>query len=195
MAEPTSGVPDFAGKELLAMIGRFMLGLAMMLGVVGLAGYLVRAPTEQVARRFVDSFGVWGLAFGTLLADALHFPIPPQFYLLTLVASDAPPAVGLLAIISASVVAGCLGYGLSKLVSHRPWLSSRLARPRSLFESASRRYGHRVALVGSLLPIPYSVLCYLAGLSRLPFRFFAVLALCRVPKLIGFYYLIRLGWA
>ena len=195
MAEPGSELPELGRKELLTLVARLLVGLAILLGMVGMAGYLVRRPTEQLARHFVDTSGVWGLAFGTLLADGVHFPIPPQFYLLTVVASGAPPWQGLLAIISASVMAGCLGYRLSEAASHSAWLSARINRPRRLFESAFRRYGYRAALVGSLLPIPYSMLCYLAGLNRLPRRFLAILALCRVPKLVGFYYLIRLGWA
>lgn len=195
MPEPGSGLPRLGNKELVTLLVRLLFGLVMLLGGIGLVGYLVRRPTEQLARYFVDAFGVWGLALGTLLADGLHFPIPPQFYLLTIVASGAPPWHGLLAIISASVLAGCLGYRVSQLVSQAAWLSDRISGPRALFERAFRRYGYRTALIGSLLPIPYSVLCYLAGLNRLPRRFVAILALCRVPKLVGFYYLIRLGWA
>ncbi|HEY6080485.1 MAG TPA: VTT domain-containing protein [Polyangiaceae bacterium] len=195
MAESDSELPELGSRELVTLVARLLLGFAILLGIVGMVGYLVRRPTEQLARYFVDSYGVWGLAFGTLLADGLHFPIPPQFYLLTVVASGAPPWRGLLAIISASVLAGGVGYYLSQLASHATWLSAKVRGPRRLFESAFRRYGYRAALVGSLLPIPYSVLCYLAGLNGLPRRFLAILALCRVPKLVAFYYLIRLGWA
>ena len=195
MAEPGSELPELGSKELVTLTARLVFGFAILFGTVGSVGYLVRRPTEQLARHFVDGFGVWGLALGTLLADGLHFPIPPQFYLLTVVASGTPPWRGVLAIISASVIAGCLGYRLSELASHAAWLSDRTHRSRRLFDSAFRRYGYRAALVGSLLPIPYSALCYLAGLNRLPRRFLAILALCRVPKLVGFYYLIRLGWA
>ena len=193
--EAGAELPALGPRQLAGVLARLLGGLAMVFAIVGLAGYLVRDPTELLARRFVDSFGVWGLALGTLLADGLHFPIPPQFYLFTAVASRGPDGPALLAIIFASIVAGYLGYALSERAARLRWLAAQLERPRRLLAGAFERYGYRAALLGSVLPIPYSVLCNLAGLNRLPRRFLAILALCRVPKLLACYWLIRFGWA
>jgi uncharacterized membrane protein YdjX (TVP38/TMEM64 family) len=38
------------------------------------------------------------------------------------------------------------------------------------------------------------MLCYTAGLCRMPKRAFALIALLRLPKLVAYYYLVRLGW-
>jgi uncharacterized membrane protein YdjX (TVP38/TMEM64 family) len=42
--------------------------------------------------------------------------------------------------------------------------------------------------------VPYSGLCYAAGLSRLPIKGFALITLIRIPRLVAYYYLIELGW-
>lgn len=187
-------MPALGTRELVSVIVRFVAGLVIVLLVAGLLGYWARQPTQQLARLFVDRFGVAGMALGTFLADGLHFPVPPQFYMFTAIVSGESRATTLVAITFASLTAGFAGYALAARASRASWLASRLQRPRALLAGAFERYGYWAALVSSLLPLPYSVLCNLAGLNRLPRRFVALLALCRVPKLLGFYYLIRLGW-
>ena len=49
--------------------------------------------------------------------------------------------------------------------------------------------------MGSISPVPFSLLCNLSGLYRVPFRIFLVLSLFRIPRLLVFYALIRLGWS
>jgi hypothetical protein len=39
------------------------------------------------------------------------------------------------------------------------------------------------------------VLCYLAGLNRMPQRFLLLLCLCRIPKLLLFWWFVRWGWS
>lgn len=177
------------------MLLRFMAAFVVVLVAAATIAYFARAPAEAVARGFVERFGVWGMALGTLLADGVHFPVPPQFYMLMAIASRTPAAEAFTAIALASMLAGAVGYGISEKVSHWGWVSRKTAAPRYVLAAAFDRYGYRAALVASLLPIPYSVVCYLAGLNRLPVRFLGLLMLCRVPKLLAFFYLVHLGWS
>jgi membrane protein DedA with SNARE-associated domain len=170
------------------------LGLVIAcLLTVALAAY-ARPQAESAARWFVATFGILGMALGTLLADGLQFPIPPQFYMLLAVSSGASVGLSFAAIAAASLLAGTLGYELCTWVSSWRWLSRKTTKPRELLRLIFDRYGHRAALLAMLLPIPYSLLCYVAGLSRLPRTFLLLLSLYRVPKLAGFYALVYLGW-
>jgi membrane protein YqaA with SNARE-associated domain len=177
------------------LVWRFVLGLVIVCSLVALAGYFVREPAEALARGFVTRFGVWGMALGTLLADGLHFPVPPQFYMLLAVASSTPLASAFPAISVASLLAGALGYTLARWASGAKWLSKKVGPYSRLLARSFSRRGYRTALLASLLPIPYSMLCYLAGLNRLPTLFVVLLGLCRVPKLLGFYGLVYYGWS
>lgn len=194
MAESASNDQPLGARELLSFGLRFALGLLFILLAVGSLSYLARDEAQKLARSFVETFGYWGMALGTLLADGIHFPVPPQFYMLLAVASGASTLYAFGAIATASLVAGYAGYRLAELASRAQWLSRKTQQPRELLQRAFLRFGYRAALVASILPIPYSMLCYLAGLNRMPHRFLALLALCRIPKLIGFYYLVYLGW-
>lgn len=194
-AETSAEPGGFAKAELLALLWRFLLGLVIACGAVATAGYFLRAPAEALARDFVSRFGVWGMALGTLLADGVHFPVPPQFYMLLAVASNTPIFVAFPAIALGSLLSGCVGYWLARRASHVEWLATKTERYRQLLSHAFERRGYRAALLASLLPIPYSVLCYLAGLSRLPAGFLALLGAYRIPKLLGFYALVYVGWS
>jgi len=130
-----------------------------------------------------------------LLADGAYFPVPPQFYMLLAVASGLPRVPTFVAICVASLVAGYVGYTLSAALSRRAWFTRVTEKYRELLAQAFERYGYRAALIASVLPIPFSVLCYTAGMTRMPRAFLALLGLCRIPKLLGFFWLVELGWA
>lgn len=181
--------------ELVKLGLRWAGGIAgVFVVMVALASWF-REPLERVGRAFVEHFGYPGMALGTLIADGFHFPIPPQFYMLMAVTSGTSKPLALAAIALGSVGGGFLGYSLShRIVQWRP-IARRLERSQQLAASAFSRFGYRAALVASLLPIPYSVLCYLAGIQQLPRRIFAVLSLCRLPKLLLFFYMVELGWS
>ncbi|MBV9108396.1 MAG: hypothetical protein JO306_03190 [Gemmatimonadetes bacterium] len=62
---------------------------------------------------------------------------------------------------------------------------------------AGADFGYRLlwaVALGTLAPVPYSVLCYAAGLYRIPYMLFSAFTLLRVPRLLFFYLIIRTGW-
>lgn len=198
--EPSLSAPEPAGvaplrrSELVWPVLRLIAGLVIILLVVGTLAHWARPQCEAVARGFVAAYGYWGMALGTLLADGFHFPIPPQFYMLLSIASQSSVYGSLTVIAAASVLAGVVGYSAARFVASSAWVAARTQRSRQLLERAVLRFGARAALVASLLPIPYSILCYVAGLNRMPVRFLVLICACRVPKLILFYLLVYWGW-
>jgi len=174
---------------------RFLATLVIVCVVVALIGYVARGPTSALARALVAKLGLGGMALGTLLADGVQFPVPPQFYMWLAVASGTPTGPAFVAICAGSLLAGYVGYQVAELASRLAWFA-RVTKPyRELLARAFDRFGYRAALFASLLPVPYSVLCYTAGLNRMPRRFLALLGLCRIPKLAGFYWLVHAGWS
>lgn len=182
-------------RELIALIMRLLLALVIACAIVAAIGVAAREPAQAIARAFVTRFGIAGLALGTFLADGLQFPVPPQFYMFLAVASQVPKVGAFVAICAASVVAGYLDYRLAELASRWPWLAEVTRRTRALLGQAFARYGQGAAVVASLLPVPYSLLCYAAGVNRLPLWFWGALSICRIPKLLLFFWLVERGWA
>ena len=135
------------------------------------------------------------MALGTLLADGVHFPVPPQFYMLLAIASDTPLSRGFAVIAAASALAGVLGYAIAERLSRLRFVSQKTQRLRKILASSFERRGYSAVFLLTLLPVPFSVLCYLAGLNRMPFKFLGLLTLLRIPKLAVFYVLLHLGWS
>jgi uncharacterized membrane protein YdjX (TVP38/TMEM64 family) len=50
-------------------------------------------------------------------------------------------------------------------------------------------------IVLSLTPVAFSWLVYMCGLSRYSWRSVALLSVLRLPKLVIYYWLVRVGWA
>jgi membrane protein YqaA with SNARE-associated domain len=177
------------------LLWRFLAGLVIMLLVSGVAAHFVRPSAEAAAHAFVERFGVTGMALGTLLADGLYFPVPPQFYMLLAIASRTPVSEAFAAIAAGSVLAGVVGYGIAERLSRMRWISQKTTRLRRVLAASFERRGYGAALFLTLLPVPFSVLCYLAGLNRMPYKFLGLLAFFRIPKLAVFYLLLHLGWS
>ncbi|MGK4002808.1 VTT domain-containing protein [Sorangium sp. So ce1036] len=172
-----------------------MLSLGALFGAIALAAHVARDPLDALGRAFVERFGLAGMFLGTYLADAFSFPIPPQFYMLTAISSGGPQVAPMVVISVASLLAGSTGYLLAGHLARFRILAARLERTRPRIDRLFARYGYWAIAIGSLTPVPFSMLCYLSGLYRIPPRYFVTLVLFRVPRLILFYALIRLGWS
>lgn len=187
-----SGEPDRRYLALLAL--RWLVGVLALLAVmIALASYF-RAPLEHVGRAFVERFGYAGMTIGTFIADGFHFPIPPQFYMLLAITSGVSQLATFAAIALGSLAGGLAGYKFAAHLAHIELVRKRLEPSRLQAQQLFDRYGYLAAVLATFLPIPYSVLCYLSGLNGLPYRVFFVLSLCRIPRLVFFFLVIRFGW-
>jgi membrane protein YqaA with SNARE-associated domain len=192
------GMPSAEGplpaEDLRGLALRVLGGL--LLGATGLVlvARAFRAQLEAIGILFVHHFGVAGMFLGTLVADAFSFPVPPQFYLMTLVACGRPQLPGLVAICAATLVAGQCAYRLAGPLMRIGPLRRLVARSQPRVEPIFLRHGYRAMLLASLTPIPFSVLCYLSGIYRVPPGPFGVFLVLRVPRILIFYAAFRLGW-
>jgi membrane protein YqaA with SNARE-associated domain len=196
-ADVSEGAPDAAAEasDVASLLRRFLAGLVILLLVSGITAHFVRSTAEAAAHGFVEKFGVTGMALGTFLADGLYFPVPPQFYMLLAIASRTPAPRAFVAIAIGSVLAGVLGYGIAERLSRLRWIAQKTWRLRSVLVASFERRGYGAALFLTFLPVPFSMLCYLAGLNRMPLKFLGLLAFFRIPKLAVFYFLLHLGWS
>ncbi len=64
------------------------------------------------------------------------------------------------------------------------------ARMDKLFE----RYGFWAFAIASATPMPFSIMCYVAGVYRVKPKLFALVLLFRIPRLLVMYWLARAGW-
>jgi membrane protein YqaA with SNARE-associated domain len=175
---------------------RVLLALAVLLGVVLLLVRAFRPELQAAGRSFVSHFGLAGIVLGTFLADGFHFPVPPQFYMLLAVAAGDSSVATLSAISLGSLCGGSCAYLLAQRLARFPRLERWLARNgRSLARQFEGATAYRGAVLISLTPVAFSVVCYVSGLYRLGTRPFLLVLALRVPKLLVYYQLVKLGWS
>ena len=178
--------------ELVLLVGRLVLGFVVLGLVVSFLATHYRPNLMALGERIVGSFGLPGMSAGTFIAEAFQFPIPPQFYMLTSIAAEQPPGPVLLAICIGSIFGGHTGMFLA---GHAAKLAIvRRALERGPLGKLFRRHGPLAVTIASLLPVPYSLLCYSCGLFRFRYRVFALACALRIPKLVLYYAIIRAGW-
>lgn len=198
LATPPPGpTPGDASAPLASAkrLAQVVVPLVAVFAGVSVGAALFRPELRALGEAFVRRFGYGGMALGAFLSDAFMFPIPPQFYMLTSVAAGAPQGPSVAVICLSSVIAANVAYHVAGSLARVPLVRHRIERSRGLIDPLFARYGYYAVAVGAVLPVPFSLLCYLAGLYRVPYRLYAVLVLLRVPRLLVFYALIRLGWA
>ena len=192
---PEGAPPRRSRWDLARTLAQLALSLGALVAVVALASYLARPQLDALGHAFVQRFGLPGMFAGVFLADALSFPIPPQFYMLTAITGGGSQVAAMATICAASVLAGLAGSRLAGHLAGVRLLARRIEGSRRRIDQLFERWGYWAIAVGSVSPIPFSMLCYVAGIYRMPPRLFAVLLVFRVPRLLVFYALIRFGWA
>jgi membrane protein YqaA with SNARE-associated domain len=186
---------SFARREVLVLAARWLGGVAAFVLAMLFVASTFRGPLEELGRGFVARFGYTGMALGTFIADGFHFPIPPQFYMLVAVSSGASNVHALGAIAIGALSGGVVGFFAAGKLSRISIVSKKLERSMKFVERAFRRFGYGTALLASLSPLPYSVLCAIAGAHQVGWRAFALISLCRLPRLCFFYWIVYASWA
>jgi membrane protein YqaA with SNARE-associated domain len=174
---------------------RTLLGLGVAFAVVAVAGRLFRPQLEAVGRSFVGHFGLYGMALGTFVADAFSFPVPPWFYYVLSVASGAPAVPTLVVTCIASVLAANLAYAMAAQVAELRLFRARFLAVREKMAPFLARHGAWAVVLLGLLPLPFSITCYVCGSYRIGPRLFGLYVALRIPRLLAFYALVRLGWS
>ena len=182
-------------RETWKLVLKFVLGIAGLVAIVSLLGHYYRDELETMGRALLDQFGYAGIALGTFIADGFHFPIPPQFYMLASIAAGWSVWGTLIAVCTGSLTGGLTAYSIARKASHLRIFQRLLARTQHKVDWLFERFGYWAVALGSLTPIPFSMLCYVAGAHRMPTKTFVLLALFRIPKVILYFELVKLGWA
>jgi membrane protein YqaA with SNARE-associated domain len=192
--KPSSNVRCAERYETLFAVLRILASFAVLIAGVSLLGWAFRDELSRFGAWFVARFGVAGMAAGAFLADSCHFPIPPQFYLLTGIAGGHQLSLVVAAVLLGSELGGLSAFLLARGVGRSPFIARRLATSRTLITGLIERQGYLGLAAATLLPISFSLLCMASGAMRLPYRAYGVLAVMRVPRILLSYVVIVLAW-
>lgn len=173
---------------------RLVLSFAALVAIVSVLGWAFKGELSTFGHWFIRRFGVLGMASGAFLADSCHFPIPPQFYLLTGIAGGHRVSIVVLAVLLGSELGGFTAFALARSVGGSRLIAPRLAGARALLMKLTARRGALGLAMATLLPVSYSLLCMAGGAMRLPYRAYGIFAVMRVPRILLSYIAIVLVW-
>ena len=170
-------------------------GFVVMVGVVGALGYYLREPISHLAVLSIDTLGLIGVFVGVFASDSLGFPVPPSTYLFAAVAAESPMLAILIVASAASILGASIAYKAGPVIGRLPILRGFLERFRIRGESLFKRWGIWTVGIAALTPLPFPVVCWLAGIYRMPFGRFFTATLVRAPRFAAYYGAFSFGWA
>lgn len=155
---------------------------------------LFKDPLEIAGNRIVATLGYTGIGLGILASDMFTLPIPPDLYLAVAAVADMDDGLVILFGSVGSIIGGIGAFLLGRLLG-RTAVVQRLVEP--FRERGTRfidRLGVRAVIIAALTPIPFSIVCTLAGMMGMHFSRFLPATIFRIPRIALYYYAIKLGW-
>ena len=141
---------------------------------------------ETWARGVVESYGYLGI-FLISFSESVIQPIPPDPFIAGGSALGLNPLTAALVATVGSVLGGLTAHTLG-LILGEPVAKKLLGEKNYLKgEIFMNRYGVLAVLLGALTPVPYKVICWLAGIFEMPRGTFLVASLLgRFPRFLIF---------
>lgn len=156
--------------------------------------WLFHSQIEVAGNALVGAVGAWGIGIGIFMSDAFTLPIPPDVYLAAAITAGLDPTTTIIAGSIGSILGGMVAYGIGRVLGDTPFATRLVAPFRERGESFIDRLGVTAVVIAALTPIPFSIVCILAGMMRMQFARFAPATLFRIPRIAGYFFLIDLGW-
>lgn len=134
-------------------------------------GVLNKTLIQNFLIEVVNYLGLYGIFFLAFLLDICFFqPISPAIFLILIVVSDQFHWFTVFLVItfgslSGSVVDYILGKYYGEKVLNVFISKEKIQKVEQLFQ----KYSHYAILFGAFTPIPYNLVCWCSGMSKIPF--------------------------
>lgn len=140
---------------------------------------------KEWATEFVADYGYIGI-FIISFTESIIQPVPPDPFITGGTAFGLNPLMAAFIAGIGSVLGGVVGYFLGKFLGE-PFVKKFIKeetykKGEKLFE----KYGVWAVLIGAITPVPFKVMCWLAGIFEMPLhKFILAAALGRLPRFLA----------
>lgn len=187
-----SSVFDKAGNlDWRALVGKTIAVMGFFLVVYAITLFFIKDHYQAIGHWVAEYLGLPGVAMFVFLTDMLIVPMTVD--IIFPIVMNWNPVSLLLTMSIASALGGIGGYWIGRLLGHLPLIKMFTSRFSSDGERLINLYGVWAVVIGGLTPIPYSSVCWIAGMLRVNPYLVAVASLSRLPRMIIYYLLIRGG--
>lgn len=190
-----SDAGDVEEKDRLRILaGRTAMGVLALFTATVVLAYWWREPIGALATDAIDVLGTPGVFLGVLASDTLAVPIPPSTYVFAGVAAESPMVVILTVAIITSIAAASIAYVIGPHIGRIPFFARQLEHFRPRAERLFERWGMWAVGIAAITPLPFALICWLAGIYRMRYAHFFTATLVRGPRILGYYGIFVLGW-
>lgn len=146
----------------------------------------------EVLHDFIDAFGAWEVAGYIFVMELTMFPVSVDMVWPFVLTWSVPKAVIVMG--TASVVGSFCAYLVGRLLGHIPIINNYVRRNTKPETAAMmKRYGAWGVAIGGIAPLPFSTICTLAGMAKLPILRVLLALQIRYVRM-GLYFLIFSGF-
>ncbi len=172
------------------LISKTLVLMCMFLLIYAIALYFVKDEYATIGGWVSNNMGYMGIGIFVFLVDMLIVPMSVDL-VFPFVLTWNPFA--LLAVMGiASALGGYGGYWIGRLLGRVPFIRQFTSSFSKDGEQMFRRYGIWAVVIAGLTPIPFSTVCWLAGMLRTSAGWTFLACFSRIPRMI-IYYLIFAG--
>lgn len=185
---------DTSDMSIRSMLIQTIVATAVVVGLVALLAKFFFEPFQAIAKGTLATLGLPGVLFGLWLTDTFTFPIPTDTYLVVAVASQSPMIPTMIAICIVSMFAGNCAYFVGPWLTKIKFINRRIEAFRPKGEKLFGRWGVGAVAIGALTPLPYSIICWFAGIYKMKYKSFFWSTFFRIPRMVIYYLLIADRW-
>ncbi len=172
------------------LILKTVILMCVFLLVYAIALYFVKDEYSVIGEWVIDHMGHMGIGVFVFLVDMLIVPMSVDL-IFPFVLTWNP--VALLAVMGiSSALGGYCGYWIGRLLGSIPFIRRFTSSFSRDGERMLARYGVWAVVIAGLTPIPFSTVCWLAGMLKVPAGWTFLACFSRIPRMI-IYYLIFAG--
>jgi len=191
--EPDEAIHSYLIRNLIYMV----VGIVALVGLAFVTQRYLGHHLEAASRWLTNTGGYLGVFVSIWLIDTFTLPVSPDV-ILAFVAhkgSTLSTPTALAVICVASIVAGNTGFTLAKHIGNWSFIQKRLAKNYEKGHKLFERFGVWTVVIAGLTPLPFSIVCWFAGLYDMKHWPFFLATLSRIPRFVGWFYLLRLGFS
>ncbi len=173
---------------------RFILVCSIIILLLILLRYTLGDYMEQYGKELVDRFGYGGMFAATLIMDTFIMPISPDIIIFLSIAGHVNTFWAIFTITAASMLGGNIGYFIGRFLGNREFVTKRLGKYERKGRYLMKKYGLWAVIIGAMTPIPFSAICWLAGMLDMKYTHFLAGVSWRIPRFLLWYIIIGLGF-
>ncbi|MBK5201265.1 MAG: VTT domain-containing protein [Spirochaetaceae bacterium] len=143
---------------------------------------------DQLAKHLYQKMGIPGVFIFVYIVDT--FIVPMTVDVIYPFVTDWSPLKIMLVLGTASYFGGVSGYWIGRLLSHVKTIKNFIEKLVGTHKEFIEVHGAWAVVLGALSPLPYSTICWAAGIAKVDNRKMLLACLARYLRMIVYYYIL-----